>query len=70
MHPKSPPINIFISDLQCAIEKGKNEPAEISPNEKLGCLIWADDLLFLSESEFGLNNMLERYILKWKWVEG
>ncbi len=51
-------FNIFLSDLQAKLETTGNTPAEISPNETLGCLIWADDLLLLSQTETGLNNML------------
>ena len=52
-------FNIFLSDLQPKLETMKNTPAEISPSKPLGCLIWADDLLLLSQTEAGLNNMLE-----------
>ena len=44
--------------MQPELESTDNKPAKISPNEVLGCLIWADDLLLLSETESGLNNML------------
>ena len=52
-------FNIFLSDLQQKIEKAENDPAYASLNQPLGCLIWADDLLLLSQTEKGLNNMLE-----------
>ena len=52
-------FNIFLSDLQERIEVPENKPTEISPNNFLGCLIWADDLLLLSQTEIGLNNMLK-----------
>ena len=52
-------FNIFLSDLQKNIEKNENSPVKLSPHTTLGCLIWADDLLLLSESESGLNNMLK-----------
>ena len=52
-------FNIFLSDLQGRIETPENKPTEISPNNLLGCLIWADDLLLLSQTEDGLNNMLK-----------
>ena len=44
--------------MQRKLEVAENSPAKISPNEPLGCLMWADDLL-LSETESGLNNMLK-----------
>ena len=52
-------FNIFLSDLQERIEVPENKPTEISLNNFLGCLIWADDLLLLSQTEVGLNNMLK-----------
>ena len=51
-------FNIFMSDLQESLEKENNKPIEIAPNESCSCLIWADDLLLLSQSENGLQNML------------
>ena len=51
-------FNIFMSDLQEKLEHENNEPTEIAPNELCSCLIWADDLLILSQSEKGLQNML------------
>ena len=52
-------FNIFLSDLGVRLEKPESQPVEISPGEALGCLIWADDLLILSQTEKGLNNMLK-----------
>ena len=52
-------FNIYLSDLQAKIEPPENAPAFISHDKPLGCLIWADDLLLLSQTEAGLNSMLE-----------
>ena len=52
-------FNIFLSDLQSQIEQPDNSPAFISQNKQLGCLMWADDLLLLSQTDVGLNKMLE-----------
>ena len=43
---------------QNIIEQTKCEPVQITENSPLGCLIWANDLLLLSQSETGLKNML------------
>ena len=51
-------FNIFLSDLTSALEKGESKPVKINKTTMLNSLIWADDLLLLSESEQGLNNML------------
>ena len=51
-------FNIFLSDLQRLVEISENKPALISQSEPLGCLIWADDLLLISQTETGLNGML------------
>ena len=52
-------FNIFLSDLQSKVEVNACEPVRINPEEKLGGLIWADDVIFLSKSELGLKNMLQ-----------
>ena len=52
-------FNIFLADLQANIEIKENEPININQGETLGCLIWADDILLLSKSYTGLNNMLK-----------
>ena len=52
-------FNIFMSDLQSQLEQEQCEPISIANNNHCGCLIWADDLLILSESEEGLQNMLK-----------
>ena len=51
-------FNIFISDLTKHLDKGGSNPVKIDETKFLNSLIWADDLLLLSESEKGLNNML------------
>ena len=52
-------FNIYLSDLHAKIEPPENAPAFISHDKPLGCLIWADDLLLLSQTEAALNSMLE-----------
>ena len=52
-------FNIFLSDLQHITEQTECDPVQITTNKKLGCLIWADDLLLLSKSEIGLKHMLD-----------
>ena len=51
-------FNIFLSDLQTIFEQTKCEPVQISESIPLSCMIWADDLLLLSKSQIGLQNML------------
>ena len=52
-------FNIFMSDLQEKLEIEDNDPPELAVNKLCGCLIWADDLLILSKTEKGLQNMLD-----------
>lgn len=52
-------FNIFLADLP-NIFKGNNNLLKINENNSLSCVIWADDLLLLSETENGLNAMLEK----------
>ena len=58
LHPMSIIVQHFMSDLQEKLEQENNEPAEIAPNLFCSCILWADDLLLLSRSEKGLQNML------------
>ena len=51
-------FNIFMSDLQEKLEKEENKPLKLDENEHVGCIIWADDILILSETEEGLQKML------------
>ena len=51
-------FNIFISDLSKTFD-GNSNPVYIDDSKTLSSLIWADDLLLLSETATGLNNMLE-----------
>ena len=52
-------FNIFISDLPEIISKMENNPAKIGPDETLSCILWADDLVMISESKEGLTKMLQ-----------
>ena len=52
-------FNIFLSDLQQDTGKNICDPIHVNPDTPLGCLIWADDLLLMSETELGLSNMLK-----------
>ena len=51
-------FNIFISDLPEILNSQKNNPAKVGSNEILSCILWADDLVMLSESKEGLTEML------------
>ena len=50
-------FNIFLADLPKMFQH-KNNLLKINENDTLSCVIWADDLLLLSDSQTGLNNML------------
>ena len=52
-------FNIFISKLPESLDVNNSEPLHVDETETLNSLIWADDLLMMSESEQGLNNMLK-----------
>ena len=54
-------FNIFLSDLQNEVEDTECEPVEIDASSRLGCLIWADDLLLLSKSEKGLKGEVHSF---------
>ena len=52
-------FNIFLADLVPCINKEYCKPSKTDISEKVGCLLWADDIVILSESEEGLQNMLQ-----------
>ena len=52
-------FNIFLSDLPSHLSHGDTRPVRINDSESLNSLIWADDLLILSETENGLKTMLK-----------
>ena len=51
-------FNIYLADLQAQVETSECDPVHIKEGYNMGCLIWADDLLLLSKSKIGLDNML------------
>ena len=51
-------FNIFLSDMVDRFNVEKCKPLEIGNSGKLGCLLWADDLVLLSTSEDGLESKL------------
>ena len=51
-------FNIFLSHLQQELEQKYCNPVNISSSVESGCLIWADDLLLMTKTEIGLQNML------------
>ena len=51
-------FNLFINDIP-AIFDDSCSPAKLK-NEKLSCLMYADDLVLLSENEEGLQNCLQK----------
>ncbi len=61
-------FNIFVNDLQTLFNSEDSNPA-IYGNINIGCLIYADDLVILTESESGMQrslNKLAQYCKKWK----
>ena len=53
-------FNIFMADLPQIFNNDEDSPPSIDGKNKLSCLMWADDLILFSESEFGLNSMLNK----------
>jgi hypothetical protein len=61
-------FNVFINDVQSMFNADDSTPARYG-NVKLGCLIYADDLVILSESPLGIQNSLNKlamYCKRWK----
>ena len=60
-------FNLFINDLPDIFDN-ECEPINLSPNSKLNCLLYADDLILFSNSSNGLQACLDRlteYTKKW-----
>ena len=61
-------FNIYINDIDQIFHYDVTDPVSLD-STKLNCLIYADDLLLLSESEKGLQsclNSLQSYCDSWK----
>ena len=53
-------FNIFISDLPNILDDAENDPAKIGILKTLSCILWADDLVMISETKEGLTKMMEK----------
>ena len=53
-------FNIFMADFPNIFNSMEDSPPSIDGVNKLCCLLWADDLILFSESEHGLNSMLDK----------
>ena len=61
-------FNFFVNDIFDLFDNAKCDPVKLH-NKLIHCLMYADDLLILSETENGLTESLERlnnYAKKWK----
>ena len=53
-------FNIFLSDLPDMLLNPNCHPVKLTNSKSLGCIAWADDILLLSETNEGLQNMLSK----------
>ena len=53
-------FNIFLSDLPELLTSPGCHPVTLANSELLGGIFWADDVIMLSESNEGLNEMLKK----------
>ena len=61
-------FNLFVNDIFDLFDNAKRDPVKLQ-TKLIHCLMYADDLLILSETENGLTKSLERlsnYAKKWK----
>ena len=61
-------FNIFINDIPNLFNSKSCDPVKLDDSE-LSCLLYADDLVIMSESESGLQHCLQKlesYTRKWK----
>ena len=53
-------FNLFLCDFESFCANRRNcDPVEIDKSTKISCIIWADDILLLSETKSGLQSQLE-----------
>ena len=53
-------FNIFISYLPNILNDIECNPVDISTDKTLSCILWADDLVMLSETKEGLRKIIEK----------
>ena len=61
-------FSLFVNDIFQGLKDNSCEPIKLQQKD-INCLMYADDLLILSETEAGLNNSLQRlrkYAKRWK----
>ena len=51
-------FNIFIADIVDHFGTLECRPLKINDSHNVSCLLWADDVILMSQSEEGLRNML------------
>ena len=52
-------FNLFVDDIFRELKDNSCEPIKLQQKD-INCLMYADDLLILSETEVGLNNSLQK----------
>ena len=52
-------FNLFVNDIFQELKDNSCEPIKLQQKD-IDCLMYADDLLILSETKAGLNNILQR----------
>ena len=61
-------FNLFLNELPLALFEKKTDPFILPNGTSLNCLLYADDLVLISKSKFGLENclkILESFNQKW-----
>ena len=60
-------FNIFLADLPDYLSNRECRPLQLEDSTPIDCIIWADDIVILSETEGGLQCMLDKlaiYVLE------
>ena len=52
--------NVTDSFIPPLFETTNYEPVKFHNNKPVGCVVWADDILLMSESDEGLQNMISK----------
>ena len=61
-------FNLFVNEILQELKDNSCEPIKLQQKD-INCLMYADDLLIVSETEAGFNNSLQRlgkYTKRWK----
>ena len=69
--PLSPVLfNLYINDLLNDLNEYSFDSVHLSDKLQITCLAYADDIILISKSALGLQNLLKGAVIKYDWEGG